>query len=164
MRRLTKLFLLTIIVGPALAKAQDSTAKAVRDSTAKPVADSAAKPALPADAISTMTGVFTDEQAGKGATIYQSTCLACHDASDHTGATFKQNWDARTAFELFETIRTTMPNDNPGALPREDYASIVAYMFKQNNMPSGKKPLPSDSTGLAPIVIVVGDSAKRPAP
>ena len=38
-----------------------------------------------------------------------------------------------------------MPNDDPGKLPREDYASIVAYLFKVNKMPSGRKPLPSDS-------------------
>lgn len=48
MRHPTKLFLLTIIFGPALAIAQDSTTNAAGDSTAKSVADSTAKPALPA--------------------------------------------------------------------------------------------------------------------
>jgi cytochrome c5 len=115
-----------------------------------------------ASALTTLTGVFTDQQAGRGESIYRNTCLACHDDSDHTGATFKQNWDTRTAFDLFETIRTTMPNDNPGRLPRDDYAAIVAYLFKQNNMPSGKKALPTDSAGLTQIVIAVADSAKPP--
>jgi S-disulfanyl-L-cysteine oxidoreductase SoxD len=147
MRRLGFLIVLpvlTAISGPALALAQDSTAKAV-----------------PSSALTTLTGVYTDQQANRGESIYRNTCLACHDDSDHTGAVFKQNWDTRTAFDLFETIRTTMPNDDPGRLPREDYSSIVAYLFKVNKMPSGKKPLPTDSTGLKQIVIAVSDPVKQ---
>jgi mono/diheme cytochrome c family protein len=141
MRRLELLIACTVIFGPALAPAQDSTAKA---GSSNP--------------LTTLTGVYTDQQAGRGESIYRTTCLACHDDSDHTGATFRQNWETRTAFDLFETIRTTMPNDDPGRLPREDYASIVAYLFKMNGMPSGRKPLPSDSTRLRLIVIAVRDS------
>jgi cytochrome c5 len=132
-----------------LARSQDSTAR------------SPAPPTTPG-AQTTLTGVYTDQQAARGESIYRNTCLACHDDSDHTGATFKQNWDTRTAFDLFETIRTTMPNDDPGKLPREDYSAIVAYLFKQNKMPSGKKSLPTDSTGLRQIVIAVADTANPP--
>jgi mono/diheme cytochrome c family protein len=135
---------LTIFPGPALVQAQDSAAKAI-----------------PSSALTTLTGVYTDQQAARGESIYRTMCLACHDDTDHTGATFKQNWDTRTAFDLFETIRTTMPNDDPGRLPREDYVSIVAYLLKVNKMPSGKKPLPSDSTGLKQIVIAVTDTARQ---
>ena len=147
MRRLGFLIVLpvlTAVSGAARALAQDSTAKAV-----------------PSSALTTLTGVYTDQQANRGESIYRNTCLACHDDSDHTGAVFKQNWDTRTAFDLFETIRTTMPNDDPGRLPREDYSSIVAYLFKVNKMPSGKKPLPTDSTGLKQIVIAVSDPVKQ---
>jgi S-disulfanyl-L-cysteine oxidoreductase SoxD len=144
MRRFTCAIVFTVFCVPALAHAQDSTAKPV-----------------PSNTLTTLTGVYSDQQASRGESIYRNTCLACHDDSDHTGATFKQNWDTRTAFDLFETIRTTMPNDDPGKLPREDYAAIVAYLFKQNKMPSGKKPLPSDSTGLKQIVIAVADSGRQ---
>jgi cytochrome c5 len=145
MRRQTSIVIITVIFGPALALAQDSTAKSA-----------------PSSALTTLTGVYSDQQANRGESIYKTTCLACHDDSDHTGPTFKQNWDTRTAFDLFETIRTTMPNDDPGKLPREDYAAIVAYLFKQNKMPSGKKALPSDSTGLKQIVIaVMADTVKQ---
>jgi len=131
----------TISAGPALAMAQDATTRPG-----------------PAGTLTTLAGVYTDQQAARGESIYRTMCLACHDDSDHTGATFKQNWDTRTAFDLFEIIRTTMPNDDPGRLPREDYASIVAYLFKVNKMPSGRKPLPVDSTGLKQIVIAVVDA------
>ena len=143
-RFLIVLPVVTAISVPALVLAQDSTAKAV-----------------PSSALTTLTGVYTDQQASRGESIYRNMCLACHDGSDHTGAVFKQNWDTRTAFDLFEIIRTTMPNDDPGRLPREDYSSIVAYLFKVNKMPSGKKPLPTDSTGLKQIVIAVSDPVKQ---
>ncbi len=144
MRLNQALTVFTLVVGPMLVGAQDSTAK-----TAPPPAG--------ANTISTLSGVYSDQQAGRGETIYRTTCMACHDNADHTGAAFRQNWETRTAFDLFETIRTTMPNDDPGKLPRDDYANIVAYLFKMNNMPSGKKPLPSDSTALKQIVITLGD-------
>jgi hypothetical protein len=145
MRRLRFLTVLTVFCGPALVFAQDPSANPARST-----------------ALTTRTGVFTDQQASRGESIYRNSCLACHIDTDHTGAAFKQNWDTRTAFDLFEIIRTTMPNDDPGRLPREDYSCIVAYLFKLNNMPSGKKPLPTDSTGLKQIVIAVSDTLKQP--
>ena len=141
MRRLLLLPVLAILLVPTPSSAQDSTAKSAASS-----------------ALTTLAGVYTDQQASRGESIYSGLCLYCHDEWDHTGAAFKQNWDTRTAFDLFEIIRTTMPNDSPGRLPREDYASIVAYLFKVNKMPSGRKPLPSDSTGLKQIVIAVSDA------
>ena len=141
MRRLSLLPVLTILLLPASSSAQDSSTKSV-----------------PPNALTTLSGVYTDQQASRGESIYTAICLYCHDEWDHTGAAFKQNWDTRTAFDLFETIRTTMPNDDPGKLPREDYASIVAYLFKVNKMPSGRKPLPSDVAGLKQIVIAVSDA------
>jgi cytochrome c5 len=141
MRRLILLSVLAIVAVPAPSSAQDSTAKSARPA-----------------ALTTLTGVYTEQQASRGETVFTGMCLNCHDEWDHTGAAFKQNWDTRTAFDLFEIIRTTMPNDNPGKLPRDDYASIVAYLFKVNKMPSGRKPLPSDEAGLKQIVIAVSDA------
>jgi hypothetical protein len=141
MQRLILPAVLSILVVPASSRAQDSTSKSASSS-----------------ALTTLSGVYTDQQASKGESIYTGVCLYCHDEWDHTGPAFKQNWDTRTAFDLFETIRTTMPNDDPGKLPREDYANIVAYLFKVNKMPSGRKPLPSDIAGLKQIVIAVRDA------
>lgn len=141
MQRLSPLLVLAILLVPTPSPAQDSTAKSAASTT-----------------VTTLSGVYTDQQASRGESIYTGMCLYCHDEWDHTGAAFKQNWDTRTAFDLFEIIRTTMPNDDPGKLPREDYASIVAYLLKVNKMPSGRKPLPSDVAGLKQIVIAVSDA------
>jgi hypothetical protein len=77
------------------------------------------------------------------------------------GDAFVRAWDGRTAFDIFELIRTTMPIDNPGRLSREQYADVVAYLFKLNRLPAGERPLPSDDDGLKQVRI---DAKAIPAP
>jgi mono/diheme cytochrome c family protein len=102
---------------------------------------------------STLRGAYTEAQAARGEATYRANCTSCHATSAHTGDAFVSAWDTRTAFDLFELIRTTMPIDNPGRLSREQYADIVAYMFKLNRLPPGDKPLPSDDEGLKQVRI-----------
>jgi len=46
-----------------------------------------------------------------------------------------------------------MPPDGVGILSKEDTAAVVAYILKQNKMPSGKQALPSESEELRRIDI-----------
>jgi hypothetical protein len=71
-------------------------------------------------------------------------------------------WETRTAFDLFELIRTTMPIDNPGRLSREQYVDIVAYLFKLNRLPVGDRPLPADDEGLKQIRIEAKPTTPTP--
>ena len=98
-------------------------------------------------------GVYTEAQATRGEATYRANCTSCHATSAHTGKAFMSAWESRTAFDLFELIRTTMPIDNPGRLSREQYADIVAYLFKLNRLPAGDRPLPVDDEGLKQIRI-----------
>jgi mono/diheme cytochrome c family protein len=98
-------------------------------------------------------GVYTEAQAARGEATYRANCTSCHATSAYAGDAFVRAWEGRTAFDLFELIRTTMPNDNPGRLSREQYADIVAYMFKLNRLPPGDTPLPSDDEGLKQVRI-----------
>jgi mono/diheme cytochrome c family protein len=109
-------------------------------------------PATPAP---TPRGLYTEAQAARGEATYRANCTSCHATSAYTGDAFVQAWDTRTAFDLFELIRTTMPIDNPGRLSREQYADIVAYMFKLNRLPAGDRPLPADDEGLKQVRIEV---------
>ena len=36
-----------------------------------------------------------------------------------------------------------MPDDNPGGLPEQTYADIVAYMLQMNDFPAGDSELPT---------------------
>ena len=58
-------------------------------------------------------GVYTDAQATRGEAEQQNNCAACHGTEKYSGEAFTKAWFGRTAFELFDQIKTTMPDDNP---------------------------------------------------
>jgi cytochrome c5 len=99
--------------------------------------------------------VFTESQAKKGQETYEALCLECHINTPHYGPPFAANWNGRTAYDLFATTATTMPQSDPGSLTTEDYVALVAYMLKINGYPAGKDPLPADSAGLQRVKIEV---------
>ncbi len=90
-------------------------------------------------------GVYTAEQAKRGATLYANECASCHGAALNggesapplTGGEFFSNWDGLTVGDLFERIRVSMPADNPGKLTREQDADILAFMLNMNQFPEG---------------------------
>lgn len=102
---------------------------------------------------SVLSGVFTEEQAAKGDSEHQANCIACHGAENYTGEKWAKNWIGRTAFDLFDQLKTTMPEDNPGGLSAQQYTDIIAYIFKINGLPSGAAVLPADPEALRLIKI-----------
>jgi S-disulfanyl-L-cysteine oxidoreductase SoxD len=94
-------------------------------------------------------GVYTTEQAKRGATLYANQCASCHgtalnggeSAPPLTGGEFFSNWNGLTVGDLFERIRVSMPADNPGKLTREQDADILAFMLSMNQFPEGKAEL-----------------------
>lgn len=106
-------------------------------------------------------GVYTKEQASRGQATYQAECLKCHgdnlsggeSAGALAGADFLQRWDGKTAGDLFDTIRKTMPADDPGNLSTRQYADIVAYILSGNEFPAGQKELERDAAAMNEIRI-----------
>jgi S-disulfanyl-L-cysteine oxidoreductase SoxD len=111
---------------PARLRAQDATA-----------ADSAAAAAA--------------RQLDVGEQWFKAACLECHASGNLTNPDFRLAWRGKSAFELFERIRSTMPQNKPGTLSQGTYASIVAYLMKVNGLAVGTRRLTSDSTALASI-------------
>lgn len=99
-------------------------------------------------AAQTPTGVYSDQQAVVGEAWFRGYCLECHGPADMSNDVFKSKWHGRTAFDLFERLRTSMPDGAAGSLPRQTYADIVAYFLKLNGRPAGPSPLPADSLVL----------------
>ncbi len=107
------------------------------------------------------SGVYTEGQAYRGEKVADTRCIGCHgpglDGGDSgpklVGEAFLANWSSQPVAELFDWIREAMPSDAPGTLSKEDTADVVAYILKQNKMPAGKQPLPSDREPLALIQI-----------
>jgi alcohol dehydrogenase (cytochrome c) len=120
---------------------------------------------------------FTTEQAAAGRTAYDATCAACHGATLRqlpnallAGPEFIGRWGTRGTGELIAQTRSTMPPDNPGGLPADTYANIVAYLLQANGgTPDGvaigagtTARLGTGLTGVAPVAAAA--AAPPPAP
>ena len=108
-------------------------------------------------------GVFTNEQAVRGATFYEKECASCHgdslrgegDASALVGAGFLATWGGQTVADLFEQTRKSMPKDNANTFSRQQYADVVAFVLRANAFPAGTVELPRDTAPLGRIRIDV---------
>ena len=98
---------------------------------------------------------YTDSQATAGQAVFTKACSECHETKDVTGADFRTKWGGQPIFTLYEQIRTTMPDGNPGTLTREEYAAALAYILKLNGLGAGAKPLGTDSLSLSPLKLVL---------
>ena len=117
---------------------------------------------------SVLDGVYTQAQAERGTAQYAQHCAACHgtglsgngEAPALVGAEFISNWAGITLGDLFERIRTTMPQDNPGTLSRDQYADILSFILKSNGYPAGQKELDRRTEFLKAIAFVPPPFAK----
>ena len=94
-------------------------------------------PASASDEMSTQQGVYTAEQAERGEQLFNEACMVCHQPEEFTDAGYMEGWSGQKASDMLDLIRSTMPEDNPGRLNRQEYADIMAYMFSINGLPSG---------------------------
>ena len=122
----------------------------------------AEQPAAPAgDAKSIWDGVFTAEQAERGAGTYKTNCSECHGgdlmgdgfAPALSGADFQGNWNDLSVGDLFERIRISMPPSGPTGVTPAQKADIIAYVFNQNKYPAGKVELEPKTEVLKTIKI-----------
>ena len=86
---------------------------------------------------STAKTIVSQEQAVRGMSVFTKTCVECHTKTDVTGADFKIKWHGRPVYDLFDVIRTTMPDDKPGTMPPDQYIDVVAYLLRINGASSG---------------------------
>jgi mono/diheme cytochrome c family protein len=96
-------------------------------------------------------GVYTTEQAERGAATFKTTCTSCHEPARFTGDEFLSAWTGKPLHELFAQMSATMPEDNPGSLKPEQYADVVAYFLQLNGYPAGKTDLEGTADGLKAI-------------
>ena len=101
--------------------------------------------AAPGAAKSIWDGVFTAEQAERGAAAYKTNCSECHGgdlmgdgfAPSLAGADFQGNWNDLSVGDLFERVRISMPPSGPSGVPPEAKVDILAHIFNQNKYPTG---------------------------
>lgn len=104
-------------------------------------------------------GVYTAEQADRGAKIYEETCARCHGeglggveaAPPLTGDMFNSNWEGVALSDLFERMRSSMPQDKPGSLSRAQNADVLAHMLRVGGFPAGATPIDGQAGALSQV-------------
>ena len=104
-------------------------------------------------------GIYTEEQATRGQGLYSQECASCHGgeltggemAPPLAGGEFLAGWDGLTVGDLFERVRISMPQNNPGSLSGQQNADILAFMFKASKFPTGTTELAKDAGILKQI-------------
>jgi mono/diheme cytochrome c family protein len=115
-------------------------------------------------------GVYSAAQAEAGETLYGRYCATCHGRSlegndDYCGPAlvgdgFWRKWNGTSVGKFYERIQQTMPEKQPHSLPDQEYAAIVSFVFRANEIPLGPRDLPSDPSVLNRI-LMTNHSPKR---
>ena len=90
-------------------------------------------------------GAFTAAEAERGRAHYRESCARCHgqelaggeSSPPLAGSGFLGQWTGKSALDLLDRIRRTMPSDNPGGLGSRQYTDIVAYILSANRFHPG---------------------------
>ena len=105
------------------------------------------------DTVSVLEGVYLEEQATFGRTVFDRECMFCHATEEFTGTRFRLTWVGRPLSSLHALISLSMPMDRPGALAPDEYAALVAYLLRLNGYPEGDVALPVETESLQRIMI-----------
>lgn len=109
-------------------------------------------------------GVYTAAQANRGEQAYKKICGYCHrddltgggseaGAPALAGPIFTVRWRDQPIADMFVTIGTTMPQNEPDSLTPEVVIDIISFLLKANEMPPGRTELPPDLEKLKQIFV-----------
>jgi mono/diheme cytochrome c family protein len=101
----------------------------------------------------TNSGVYTAAQAERGKKIFESKCTACHDTARFIGEVFIDVWEGKPLKDVWDIASGTMPEDNPGSLPQQEYGDILAFFLSLNEFPTGDTELKGEAAAMATIKI-----------
>lgn len=107
----------------------------------------------PIEPSTTASGVYSDAQATRGEETYMNMCVGCHATGTYSTPAFREKWDRHPLSELYTLVSETMPKQDPASLAPQEYAQLVAYLLKINDVPAGKTELPSELEMLKAITI-----------
>ncbi len=120
----------------------------------------AVAPVQEAASRSVKDGVYTTVQASQGQVVYEEKCAECHGTMESVTPDmapllndylFLSDWQGRSLAELFDRIRDTMPQEEPGSLAPQQLVDLIAYILSANRFPAGEAALPHDVETLREI-------------
>ena len=119
-----------------------------------------------AEAVSIWTGIANQEQADRAKTTYSGNCAKCHGRNGNGAGEpdqpespsiargpFLTKWEGQSLADLFEYVRTTMPQDNPGSRTDQEYIDAIVHMLVLSDVPLADAELPPDPEILAGYTI-----------
>lgn len=115
---------------------------------------------------STMSGVYTAEQAAKGKEVFAGACSGCHTVASHSGELFAAKWMGRSLADFYDYVSNLMPKSAPATLTEDEYVWVTAYVLKLNGMPASSRELTAEPSLLKAIRIDnnQGGAGSRPNP
>jgi mono/diheme cytochrome c family protein len=98
-------------------------------------------------------GVYTEQQAARGALSFNSNCTRCHagtvndgeEGRSLAGEHFWKSFRESTVDHLLDYVSRNMPNGAGGTLSANVYADLVAYILSRNALPPGASELTKES-------------------
>jgi mono/diheme cytochrome c family protein len=113
-------------------------------------------------------GVFTEEQAARGAATYSAHCARCHGSELEgvngrplVGDVFWRGYQARTVDYLLGFISKNMPNGAGGSLSPGEYVDVAAFILSRNAFPAGRELTQQSAVGVQ--IVQKGGSTGLPA-
>ncbi|MBW6507709.1 MAG: cytochrome c [Rhodobacteraceae bacterium] len=91
--------------------------------------------------------LYTGAQAARGERAFMTNCAGCHGFS--MISIFGRY---RNAYDYFGVAATSMPWEDAGSLPVQDYVDIIAYMMRENGFRAGEAELRPDRAVLEQIL------------
>jgi len=110
---------------------------------------------------SVLDGIFTEAQAERGRAAYDAHCAECHGeglgggemAPGLTGVAFRFRWRGLKVADIFESIESTMPPEEPETLGDQTYIDLVAFLLSANRYPAGDRELATDPVLLQGVAV-----------
>ncbi len=138
-----------------------STAVVTTPPSARVPPPATAEPEPAAPPTSVLDAIFTEAQAERGRAAYREHCAECHGeelrgdemAPGLTGVAFRFRWRGLKVADIFESIESTMPPEEPGTLGDRAYIDIVAFLLSANGYPAGDRELAADPALLQGVAI-----------
>jgi glucose dehydrogenase len=67
-------------------------------------------------------------QGGSGRQVFQAHCERCH-SNDEMTSRLNANWIGRSAQDLYQRIRSTMPAESPGSRSDDEYLAVTLHVL-----------------------------------
>jgi len=115
-------------------------------------------PNAAAQAKTVWDGVYTQQQATRGASSFTAYCARCHSADTSeerrplAGKAFWQSHRESTVDRLLDYVSKNMPNGAGGSLEANVYADLVAFILSRNDLPAGAAELTKESANGVQII------------